>query len=140
MQGILFAMRTRTHRKARCVKSITLCLTVCVCLHCASRISDYPTAGQPTRDPNCPDYSDTQPGFYGGDGSSEDQAVETVGLEYTPSRWIEEHYPGAQITGQELVISPTTRLRFDVMSFLTVEGQATKVWFWISGGLGCFMK
>jgi len=104
---------------------------------CAAKVPDYPTVGKPTKKPNCPDYSDTLPGFYGGDGSSEDQAVEMVGLEYSSYRWIEERYPGAEVTFQELVISPTTKRRFDVMTFRTTDGQVIKAWFWISGGIGC---
>lgn len=90
-------------------------------------------------DPNCPDYSDTSPGFYGGDGSSQEQAVESVGLEYTAYRWIAERHPGAKIEMQELVIDPKTKKRYDVMSFITSEGRKTQAWFWVSGGLSCLL-
>jgi hypothetical protein len=107
---------------------------------CAARIADNPTVGKPTKDPDCPDYSDTVPGYYGGDGSSENQAVETVRVEYTSYRWIEERYPGARVTLQALVVSPITQRKYDVMTFTTVEGKTMKAWFWISGGLACLMK
>ena len=100
----------------------------------------FPSVGKPTSNPHCPDYGNISPGFYGGDGSSEDQAVETVGLEYTAHRWIEEHYPGARVISQALIVSPETKLRFDLMTFEAVDGETKEAWFWISGGLECFMK
>src|SRR5688500_829974 len=90
-------------------------------------------------DPNCPDYSETSPGFYGGDGSSQEQAVETVGLEYTAYRWIAERYPGAKVVMQELVVDPKSKKRYDVLSFTASDGRKSEAWFWISGGLSCLL-
>ena len=89
-------------------------------------------------DPNCPDYSNTPAGFYGGDGSSQDQAIEIVGVEYSQQRWIEDNYPGATLTMQELVLPPDTPKRYDVISFTTSSGESKSAWFWITGGFSCW--
>ncbi|MCD4654970.1 hypothetical protein K8T06_13680 [bacterium] len=75
------------------------------------------------------------PGFYGGDGSSLDQAVEIVGYEYASYDWIQEHYPGAEVIGQELVIPPDGD-RFDVLTIKAIEGDTIKLWFLLSGDRG----
>ena len=107
---------------------------------CAARIDAFPTVGKPTRDPHCPDYSGVTPGYYGGDGSSEERAVETIGFEYSAYRWLEENHPGAQVISQALVISPETNLKYDLMTFERANGETKEAWFWVSGGVECFMK
>ena len=101
---------------------------------------DYRTVGTPTRDLDCPDYSSVSSGFYGGDGSSESEAIESVGIDFTAYRWIAENHPDATIEMQELVILPTTNLKYDVMHITLADGEARNIWFWISGGMACFMK
>lgn len=100
----------------------------------------YRTVGTPTSDPDCPDYSSVSPGFYGGDGSSESEAIESVGMGFTAYRWVAENHPDATIDMQELVISPATNLRYDVMHISLADGEERDIWFWISGGLACAMK
>jgi len=100
----------------------------------------YSTVGTPTEDPDCPDYSSVSPGFYGGDGSTENEAIESVGIEFSVYRWIAENYPDATVKMQELVISPTTNLEFDVMHVSLADGGERNIWFWVSGGLDCLMS
>ena len=90
-------------------------------------------------DPNCPDNRDTLPGFYGGDGTSQANAVEIVGLDYSAYRWIAERHPGSKVEMQELVIDPDTKKRYAPMSFVTADGTQKQAWFWISGGLACLL-
>jgi hypothetical protein len=88
-------------------------------------------------DPLCPDYSDVSPGFYGGDGSSKEQAVEIVGYEYSYRRWLEEQHPGSRETLQELVISPDTGQPYDRIVFVTASGDEREAWFLVTGGVWC---
>ena len=76
------------------------------------------------------------PGFYGGDGSSKEQAVEIVGYEYSSYHWIERHFPGATIMSQELVIPPDSKKEYDVITFKTATGEIVNAWFLLSGGPG----
>lgn len=99
-----------------------------------------PTVGKVTSDPDCPDYSEVSAGFYGGDGSSEEQAIEMVGVDYSPYRWIEENYPGSKPTIQALIHSPRTGLKYDLIKFQTPDGNEKSAYFWISGGFHCFLK
>ncbi len=112
---------------------------VCLILvGCATPLPpDYNTVGVPTRKLHCPDYSSVSPGFYGGDGSSQEQAIESVGFDFGPYRWIAENYPGARIEMQELVIPPSN-LRYDVMHIVLPDGEEREIWFWLTGGYACF--
>ena len=107
---------------------------------CNAITPTYTTVGKKTNDPNCPDYSEVSGGFYGGDGSSEERAIEMVGIEYTPYRWIKENYPDAVPTMQELVQSPRTGLQYDRISFTTANGEEKHAYFWVSGGFSCLLK
>lgn len=109
-------------------------------LGCNAINPTYTTVGKKTDDPNCPDYSEVQPGFYGGDGSSEAQAIEMVGIDYTPYRWIEENYPGAKPLMQALIQSRSTGLKYDLIKFESANGTNKEAYFRISGGLSCFLK
>ena len=104
---------------------------------CASVPKGYKTVGKPTRNLMCPDYSQVEPGFYGGNGSSVEEAVEAVGLDYNAATWINGKYPGSKLVLQELVIPPKSKLKYDHFVFKTKAGEEKEVWFWISGGLDC---
>lgn len=121
------------------MKLFILLLSI-VLVGCNSTKPSYSTVGKKTEDPNCPDYSETSPGFYGGDGSSEEQAIETVGVYFTPQRWIIENYPDATPTLQSLVRSSRTGLMYDVISMTTKSGEKKELYFWLSGGFSCYVK
>lgn len=111
-----------------------------VLVGCQSTPVKYPTVGDPTDDPNCPSYANVSSGFYGGDGSSEAEAVEMVGVKYTSQRWFSEKYPGAKIVMRALITSPKSKRNYDVITFETSGGEEKEAWFWVSGGFGCLFK
>lgn len=53
-----------------------------------------------------PDLSKVKPGFYGGDGTSQKQAVIAIGLDYSAKRFIAQKYPGSTIETVALVVPP----------------------------------
>ena len=73
--------------------------------------------------------------YEGGDGSTREQAVVVVGApngHFGPDAeyaWIEEHYPGAKIELQELVVPERGNQTYDILSITTADGAARKVWF-----------
>jgi hypothetical protein len=90
-------------------------------------------------DPRCPDHSKTPSGFYGGDGSTRELAVHPIGMGYTSYRWIAEKYPGSEVRGQELVVDSKARKNYDVMTFVTPDGETMEAWFLLTGGLTCVL-
>jgi hypothetical protein len=82
-----------------------------------------------------PDYSHTKPGYYGGDGSSAEQAVIAVGVDKSPYAWIAQKYPGSTILVQGLVVPPPGKKRYDVYVVRLRNGKEIRVWFLISGGV-----
>lgn len=117
-----------------------LILTAVYILSGCSTPYQQPTVGKITNDSECPDYSEVAAGFYGGDGSSEEQAIEIVGVKHSPYRWIEENYPGSKPTLQALIHSPKSGFKYDLIKFQTPEGEEKSAYFWVSGGFHCFMK
>ncbi|GAB2512136.1 hypothetical protein GCM10027084_28760 [Pseudoxanthomonas sangjuensis] len=81
-----------------------------------------------------PDYSQIEPGYYGGDGSSPEQAVLAVGLNQSGPAWIAEKYPGSTIKMQALA-APPGKKRYDVYTVEKADGETVQVWFLLSGGL-----
>jgi hypothetical protein len=81
-----------------------------------------------------PDLSKVKPGFYGGDGTSQKQAVIAVGLYYSPKRFIAQKYPGSKILDVSLVVPPGKK-RYDVYRVRKRDGKAVDVWFQLLGGL-----
>lgn len=123
-----------------CTMKLHLVFAIIFLAGCNATTPTYSTVGKKTDDPHCPDYSEVSGGFYGGDGSSEEQAIEIVGIEHKPNRWIEENYPGAVPTMQALIQSPRTGLKYDRISFTTVNGEDKQAYFWVSGGFSCLLK
>jgi hypothetical protein len=69
------------------------------------------------------------PGFYGGDGSSADEAVEMVGRDYSPFLWLSENYPDSEVIFQQRVMNPISGRLYSVITFKTAEGETKKAWF-----------
>jgi len=69
------------------------------------------------------------PGFYGGDGSSADEAVEIVGRDYSPFLWLSENYPDSEVIFQERIMHPISGRHYSVITFRTAEGETKKAWF-----------
>jgi hypothetical protein len=86
-----------------------------------------------------PDYSNTKPGYYGGDGSSQEQAVLAVGVDQSAYAWIAQKYPGSKILDQALVVPPGKK-RYDMYKVRKRDGKVIEVWFLISGGLDAFIN
>jgi len=86
-----------------------------------------------------PDYSKTKPGYYGGDGSSQQQAVLVVGVEQSAYAWIARTYPGSKVLDQALVLPPGKK-RYDLYRVRKRDGKVIHVWFLISGGLDTFIN
>jgi hypothetical protein len=86
-----------------------------------------------------PDYSNTKPGYYGGDGSSQQQAVLVVGVEQSAYAWIAQKYPGSKVLDQALVVPPGKK-RYDLYRVRRRDGKVIEVWFVISGGLDAFIS
>lgn len=101
------------------MRLLTLLLPVLVC-SCAS------SGGR--------DFSQVEPGYYGGDGSSPEMAVLAVGVHQSGAAWIAEKYPDSTIKMQALSIPPGKK-RFDVFTVETADGETIQVWFLLSGGL-----
>jgi hypothetical protein len=87
-----------------------------------------------TSTPSTPDYSNTKPGYYGGDGSSQEQAVICVGVDESPYAWIAQKYPGSKILDQALSIPPGGK-RYDVFRVQKRDGTVIKAWFLAGGGI-----
>jgi len=81
------------------------------------------------------DLSNNKPGYYGGDGSSEKQAVIAIGIENSPAAWIAKKYPGSTIKDQSLVVPRKEAKAFDVYRVEKSDGAVTHVWFSASGGI-----
>ncbi len=94
--------------------------------------------GCSTRDTS-PDYSHTKLGYYGGDGSSQEQAVIAVGVEQNAYAWIAQKYPGSKVLMQTLAVPPGKK-RYDVYTVRRRNGKTIDVWFLISGGLDAFIE
>jgi hypothetical protein len=86
-----------------------------------------------------PDYSNTKPGYYGGDGSSPEKAVLVVGVEQSAYAWIAQKYPKAEVLSQALVVPPGKK-RYDIYQVRLRNGKVIKVWFLISGGIDGFLE
>lgn len=86
-----------------------------------------------------PDYSNTKPGYYGGDGSSPEKAVLVVGVEQSADAWIAQKYPRSKILSQALVVPPGKK-RYDLYQVRLRNGKVIKVWFLISGGIDAFLE
>lgn len=72
-----------------------------------------------------PDLSNVNPGFCGGDGSPEEQAVVAIGLDYSAQRWIGQKYPGSTIPDVSLVVSDSGK-RYDVYRVKKRDGKTVK--------------
>jgi hypothetical protein len=81
-----------------------------------------------------PDLSKVNPGFYGGDGTSQKKAVIAVGLNYSAKRFIAQKYPGSTIETVALV-APPGKKRYDVYRVKKHAGKKIDVWFQLLGGL-----
>ena len=81
-----------------------------------------------------PDFSQVEPGYYGGDGTSQEQAVLAVGLYQSGPAFIAEKYPGSTIKMQALVVPPGKK-RYDRYTVQKADGETVQVWFLLSGGL-----
>jgi hypothetical protein len=81
------------------------------------------------------DLSQKKPGYYGGDGSSEKQAIIAIGIENSPAAWIAKKFPGSTIKEQSLVVPPKEAKAFDVYRVEKSDGTMTDVWFSASGGI-----
>ena len=81
-----------------------------------------------------PDLSNVKPGYYGGDGTSEKQAVIAVGLDYSAQRWIAQKYAGSTIIDVALVVPPSGK-RYDVYRVKKRDGKIIEVWSQLLGGL-----
>ena len=99
-----------------------LLLIFCICV--AGCTSTPPTL----------DYSNTKPGYYGGDGSSQRQAVVCVGIDQSPYAWIARKYPGAKILDQALVWPPGKK-RYDLFRVRKRDGKVVEAWFVAGGGI-----
>ena len=86
-----------------------------------------------------PDYSNTKPGYYGGDGTSSEKAVLVVGVVQSAYAWIAQKYPKSKILSQALVVPPGKK-RYDVYEVRLRNGKVIKVWFLISGGIDGFLE
>jgi hypothetical protein len=86
-----------------------------------------------------PDYSNTKPGYYGGDGSSQEKAVLAVGVEQSAYAWIAQKYPGSKILDQALVVPPGKK-RYDLYRVRKRDGKVIQVWFLISGGIDALIN
>jgi hypothetical protein len=95
-------------------------------------------AGCSTQDAG-PDYSRTKPGYYGGDGSSQEQAVIAVGIDQSAYAWIAQKYPGSTVLDQALVVPPGKK-RYDVYGVRLRNGKVIQVWFLISGGIDALIR
>ena len=80
------------------------------------------------------DLSKVNPGFYGGDGTSQKQAVIAVGPQYSAKRFVAQKYPGATIESVALVVPPGKH-RYDVYRVKKREGKKIDIWFQLLGGL-----
>jgi hypothetical protein len=80
------------------------------------------------------DLSNVNPGFYGGDGTSQKQAVIAVGPQYSAKRFVAQKYPGATIESVALVVPPGKH-RYDVYRVKKRDGKKIDVWFQLLGGL-----
>lgn len=69
------------------------------------------------------------PGFYGGDGSSADEAVVIVGRDYSPFLWLSENYPGSKVIFQERTMNPISGRLYSIITFRTAAGETKKAWF-----------
>ncbi len=86
-----------------------------------------------------PDYSNTEPGYYGGDGTSPEKAVLVVGVEQSAYAWIAQKYPGSKVLSQALVVPPGKK-RYDMYRVQLRNGKIIEVWFLISGGIDGFLE
>jgi hypothetical protein len=75
-----------------------------------------------------------KPGFYGGDGTSQERAVIAVGPDYSAQRFIAQKYPGSTIERIALV-EPPGRKRYDLYTVKKRDGTRIDVWFQLLGGL-----
>jgi len=68
------------------------------------------------------------------------EAIESVGIDYRPERWVAENLPNVDIDILELVISPTTNPKYDVIHVVKADRERRRLWFWISVRFACFFK
>lgn len=104
-----------------------LILTICLCVVGC------------TNSPTAPDYSNTKPGYYGGDGSSQEQAVICVGVDQSPYAWIAQKYPGSKILDQALSVPPGKK-RYDVFRIRKRDGKIVQAWFLAGGGIDALVN
>lgn len=69
------------------------------------------------------------------DGSSKEKAiiVNSINAEY---QWVTQNYPGSKVTGQALIGSG--RKHYDILTFVTQDGETKKAYFDISSFFGKF--
>lgn len=106
-----------------------ICFVLLTCI-CVFGCSSTPTS---------PDYSNTKPGYYGGDGSPQAQAVICVGVDQMPYAWIAQKYPGSKILDQALVV-PAPKKRYDVCRVRKRDGKVVEAWFVAGGGIDALVE
>lgn len=79
-----------------------------------------------------PDSSHSDPGYYGGDGTSEEQAILAIGIYQPGPAWIAEKYPGSTVKTQESVYLSSEE-RYDLFTIQKADGETVRIWFRLPG-------